>query len=553
MTLLRRAWKLLEPAERRRYGWLSAADALVQVLDVAFLAGLLLLIRELLQSSHSIPLPLPLLLLLFLAGFVAKNVAGLAVQRALYALAARVALRLADRQLQAFQQARHATFLQSDTSIILRKVNFHPIEFAHYILLGLQQIAAQLLLIACSVAAVLWYDPALFGLVVAVLLPPSFFLFRGIKRRIDQGKDEVKQSNEASLRYLMDAVQGQPEAKVYGRQGFFRRRYLRARGAFNRAYFGMMGWQQLPARALETVAVLGLLVLVGFSLQGPDAGTHLLLRAGAFLAAAYKVIPGLVKVIGAASQLRAWSFTLEEAPPPVATPEAIAPIHTLEIDGLRFSYGKRKLFQGLRFQANAGDLLVLESASGSGKTTLLQVLQGLLSGEAGSVRINGVAIHPGNAAAFWPRMASVRQEGFLIQDTLARNITLEEEPRHPGRLREVLRATGLERMLASENETPEKLLLEEGRNLSGGQRQRIALARALYRDADLYLLDEPFNELDRAAIDELQALLQQEAAAGKIVLLATHQPDTIPGARRINLYGCTTPADHLDHARLRGV
>ena len=551
MKLLLRTWKLLERAERRRYLWLSAADAIVQLLDIAFLAALLLLVKSLLQPQGGWPLPVPLVLALFFLAFLLKNGGGLATQRALHALTGRVALRLAGRQLEACQQATHATFLKTDTSVFIRKVNFHPVEFAHYVLLGLQQIGAQLLLIAASVAAVLLYDPSLFALVVAVLLPPAFLLFRVIKRRIDRSKDIVKTTNEDSLRFLLDALKGQPEAKVYGRQGFFRQRFLSARGRFSQAYFGMMGWQQLPARALETVAVLGLLLLVGISLQRPDAGTFLLLRAGAFLAAAYKVIPGLVKLIGAAGQLRAWSFTLDEAPSSVEIPAPAGPIRRLEVSGLHYAYGSKLLFRDLSFEAFPGEILLLESPSGSGKTTLLQLLLGFLEPDAGTIRFNDTRLRPRNAAAFWPRMAYVRQDAFLLHDSLTRNITLEESPGDPARLQTVLRATGLTRMLAAAGEGPDKLLLENGRNLSGGQQQRIALARALYRRADLYLLDEPFNELDRAAVCELQALLHEEAASGSIVIVVTHQPETIPGARRIRLHDSHPQSDRIDHARLR--
>ncbi|RYZ17186.1 MAG: ATP-binding cassette domain-containing protein, partial [Chitinophagaceae bacterium] len=285
----------------------------------------------------------------------------------------------------------------------------------------------------------------------------------------------------------------------------------------------------------------------------PDAGAYLLLRAGAFLAAAYKVIPGLVKIIGASGQLRAWSFTLDEAPPLQEQPVASGPIRKLEVSGLSYAWDRKPLFGNLSFKAFPGDIVLLESPSGSGKTTLLHLLLGFIEPQAGAVRINGVRVRPGNAAAFWMRTAYVRQDAFLIQDSVARNITFEEEPQDPQRLQAVLRATGLSRMLAATGDTPHKLVLENGRNLSGGQQQRIALARALYRRADLYLLDEPFNELDRAAVDELQLLLQDEAAAGKIVIVVTHQPETIPGARRIRINGKQAQPDRTDHARLRSL
>jgi ABC-type multidrug transport system fused ATPase/permease subunit len=556
MKQLHATWKLLNSAERRAFIRLSAGDALVQLLDISFLAGLLWLVHGLLKPASAPVLPLspPWILCLFFAGFLAKNVAGYRTTRALHAFAGRVALRLSGQQLDACQGALQADFIEAGSPLWIRKVNFHPLEFAHYLLLGFQQIGTQLLLISVSVGAIFLYDPSLFLLLLLVLLPPAFFLFRSIRRGIDRRKHAIKQGNEASLQYLLEALTGQPEAKVYGRRDFFRQRFLGARKRFSEAYFDLMGLQQLPARALESVAVLGIFLLLAFALQSRDAGVYFLMRAGAFMAAAYKMIPGMVKMIGAAGQLRAWSHTLDVAPPPEDLPTAVAEINLVEAVNLGFHYGANRLFHGLSFSLQRGELVVLEGASGAGKTTLMQLLLGFLEPAAGSIRINGSVLSLTTAAAFWPRIAYVRQQSFLIHDSIARNITLEEEPQHPERLQAVLRATGLAQMLAASGADADKQVLEKGGNLSGGQQQRIALARALYRDADLYLLDEPFNELDGASVRRLQQLLVAEAAAGKIILVITHQPDMLPAARRIRI-NHETQAQYTgpDHSRLRSV
>jgi ABC-type multidrug transport system fused ATPase/permease subunit len=555
MKQLRQTWLLLEPAERRAYLLLSAGDAVVHLLDIAFLAALLWLVQGLLHPAQNPGLSLSPygLLFLFFGGFLAKNVCGLRITRALHMLAGRVALRLAGRQLEACQGELQSDFVQTETSLWIRKVNFHPLEFAHYLLLGCQQIATQLLLIGISVTAVLIYDPRLFLLLLLVLLPPAAYLFRTIRHAVDEKKGEVKGGNERSLQYLLEALSGQPEAKVYGRRGFFLDRFLAARRQFTDAYFGMIGLQQLPARALETVAVLGLLLLLVFSLQSPDAASYFLLRAGAFMAAAYKMIPGLVKVIGASGQIKAWAFTLDEVPPQIPLPAPAPAISLLEVEDLSFRYGNKTLFTGLSFSVLPGELLLLEGPSGCGKTTLMQLLLGFLGPATGCVRINGSRLNTANAAAYWPHMAYVRQQSFLIHDSIARNITLEEKTLNPERLQALVAATGLGQMLEESGETLNKLVLENGRNLSGGQQQRIALARALYRDARLYLLDEPFNELDRASVRRLQALLRAEADAGKMVIVITHQPETIPGARSIKLNEIQPRYTDPGHARLRSV
>jgi ABC-type Mn2+/Zn2+ transport system ATPase subunit len=77
-------------------------------------------------------------------------------------------------------------------------------------------------------------------------------------------------------------------------------------------------------------------------------------------------------------------------------------------------------------------------------------------------------------------------------------------------------------MVGSEMNKLEVMLAEKARNISGGQKQRVILARTLYKDADLYILDEPFNELDKASSASLLAHLQKMAASGKMILMVTH-------------------------------
>jgi ABC-type bacteriocin/lantibiotic exporter with double-glycine peptidase domain len=71
------------------------------------------------------------------------------------------------------------------------------------------------------------------------------------------------------------------------------------------------------------------------------------------------------------------------------------------------------------------------------------------------------------------------------------------------------------------------MVTEEGKNFSGGQRQRIILARALYKDFDTLILDEPFNELDEGAEAVLLSHLKKLSAAGKIVILITHNKESL--------------------------
>ena len=124
-----------------------------------------------------------------------------------------------------------------------------------------------------------------------------------------------------------------------------------------------------------------------------------------------------------------------------------------------------------------------------------------------------------------------------MYDTLLANITLNgRQYSREGagqRLQKALDISGVSEWLPQLPDGLNTLLTENGKNISGGQRQRIALARALYKEANLIILDEPFSELDEKAEEKLLHHLQQLAAAGKIVILITHNKKSLHWCNKI--------------------
>jgi ABC-type transport system involved in cytochrome bd biosynthesis fused ATPase/permease subunit len=138
------------------------------------------------------------------------------------------------------------------------------------------------------------------------------------------------------------------------------------------------------------------------------------------------------------------------------------------------------------------------------------------------VLINGKPADPETLRSYWGRIAYVQQHPFLLHDTILKNITLSDGPYDEDRLQKAVDAAGLPHLDPSSGAWLTKIITESGKNISGGQRQRIAFARALYKDADLLILDEPFSELDEAAEKEMLCYCLQLVREGKIVLLITH-------------------------------
>jgi heme exporter protein A len=189
----------------------------------------------------------------------------------------------------------------------------------------------------------------------------------------------------------------------------------------------------------------------------------------------------------------------------------------LQVTDLACRRGGRRVFDGLSFSLNGGELLALTGPNGSGKTTLLRALASLGRAEAGAISWQGADI------AWLGHL-----DGLKGDLTVLENIDVAERLRGaaPDKAR-------IEAALASFDLAA--LASRPVRTLSAGQRRRTALARVAASRANAWLLDEPFNALDMASQKSLRTALAQHLASGGLAIAATHASLDMVGARTLEL------------------
>ena len=234
-------------------------------------------------------------------------------------------------------------------------------------------------------------------------------------------------------------------------------------------------------------------------------------------------------------------LAIERLVPAPAEPRSIpsGPISGIEFDGVTFSYPgvTEPAIAGLGLHIRSGELIALVGENGAGKSTLVKLLLRFYDVDRGSIRVGGVDLKQLDPEALRSRIGVLFQDYVNYELTIRENVVMGRPNGEveDGRVVEALRRSHSDWLV---KKMPKGLdsrvgrLFEGGHDLSGGEWQRLALARIMYRDADIWILDEPTSSLDPEAEAGIFAELK-ENLRGRIGIVISHRFSTVRIADRI--------------------
>ena len=208
----------------------------------------------------------------------------------------------------------------------------------------------------------------------------------------------------------------------------------------------------------------------------------------------------------------------------------------IKFDRVAFRYGTRiKVFEDLTFTIRSGASTAIVGESGSGKSTLISLLQNLYPLAGGSIIIGESDLRYISNATLRKMVSVVPQEIDLFAGTIIENIALGEYEPDIAQVIFLCQLLGIHSFIETLPLHYHTLLNENGINLSGGQRQKIAIARALYRDPEILILDEATSSLDPASEQQVQHALNWFKAKGRTLIIIAHRLSTIKSCDQIHV------------------
>ncbi len=548
--------------ERQRLAFAGAAALVLgaTLLDVAAIALTFVIIRTLVDPAGASHLPviavlyrhgllgslrwLPVSVSLLYFGFiVAKNAYGIAMTWYQERLFARVAASIGGSLLTAYLHASWNVMASRKAAEMMNVADVAGGAALTSVFRAYLTLATELSVLLAVLVLLLWLAPV--PTLVSILLLGTFFGFvqRGIRARIEElGRICTALANER-LQFFQQCLESGREIRIAGRIGWFVTRFAELRMREARALQSIMSLQSIP-RYLSEPVLFGAMTIVIISITLTSADSNVALPTlGIFAVAGFRLMPSVSRSLSAGATLLGFAHPVSTLrrdlalPAEQATASAspdVSPLRReIAVDGITYRYPGRgeAALNGVSFALAKGEAVAIVGASGAGKSTLADIFVGLRRPDAGAIRFDGADV-AADLAGWRAKIGYVPQVVSLFDAGLRENVAFGLDAIDEARVRHVLSLVQLDGLLAKLDGSLASRIGERGTAVSVGERQRIGIARALYDNREILVMDEATASLDSDTEDLLGNAI--DALLGQCtVLVIAHRVATIRRCGRI--------------------
>mgnify|MGYP001212100959 FL=1 len=551
---------LFDATERRRFWILTGVMLLVAGAEIAGISAALMLLKVLaapevidtnatlirikaylgLETRFAVQVALALTVLVVVMLGLAVKAAGT------YASIRFSTMRgytVSSRLLAAYLSQPYPWFLERNSAELGKNVLNEVDGLVSRVILPCLRLVSNSLLVFAILAFLLLVDPlvTLFsGGVLGLGYGLIYLRFRGRLHRLGE---DMMDAFENRFLVAQEATGGIKDVKVLGLEQAYVKSYAVAAQKAARSGTTMGVMAELPRFVLEAITFGTMLALILILLVKSNGNVvEIVPTLGVIAFSTMRLLPSLQQIYHSLVSIRGASAILDtivtdttSTPAlPIATDSDPAPLKLekrLELSKVSFAYASadRPTLRGVDLVIPARTTVGIVGGTGAGKTTLVDLILGLLTPDAGEIRVDGTVVTDANRRSWQKTLGYVPQSIFLTDDTIAANIAFGV-PRAEIDMAAVERAARIAALhdfvLSDLPQGYDTFVGERGVRLSGGQRQRIGIARALYRDPTLLIMDEATSALDNITERVVMEAVQKIRADKTIVLIA-HRLTTV--------------------------
>ncbi len=345
------------------------------------------------------------------------------------------------------------------------------------------------------------------GLLLGTIYCIAFIFMRGFLGKI--GKERLF-NNRTRFTTLSEAFGASKEIKLAGLEKIYVNRFSNSAKNYADNMASSQVISQLPRYILEIIAFGGIMVLLLYLIIQTGSFGKALPTISLYAFAGYRLMPALQEIYAAFTQLTFVGPSLDSLIEDIKNLKSnnlkldvnrMIPYKTIKLKNVHYDYpnSSRTALNNINIDINVKTTVGIIGSTGSGKTTAVDIILGLLEPKIGQLEVDGKIISSQNLRSWQNSIGYVPQHVYLADDTIAKNIAfgLESHEINLEAIQKASRIANLHEFVTNElTEQYQTSIGERGVRLSGGQRQRIGIARALYHEPKILILDEATSSLD---------------------------------------------------------
>ena len=388
-----------------------------------------------------------------------------------------------------------------------------------------------------AITILLLVEPFGSSIVIVFLTLSSLVFHKLTKKRLLHWGQQRKENSHLLNKHILQGFGGIKDIKLFGKEEYFFEEYRKYNLINTNINIRVNTLSQIPRLYLEFLAVSGLSTLVIVMTLQSQSLESLLPIIGLFLAAAFRMIPSVNKILSSSQVIRMGTPVVDGLFDEFRIMNKISNTRQGE---LYFSKGimlknviyqypdtSHEVIRNVSLQIAKGSTVGLIGPSGSGKTTLIDLILGLLNPISGEVCSDEISIKT-NIRKWQNKIGYVPQSVYLTDDTIRKNIAfgVSDNDIDDDVVKRVIKYSHLEKFIETIPMGLDTVVGERGVKLSGGQLQRIAIARALYNDPPILVFDEATSALDNESENIVMDAIKSLHGI-KTVIIVAHRLSTI--------------------------
>lgn len=391
--------------------------------------------------------------------------------------------------------------------------------------------------------------PTVFILLI-LSLSISLYLFF-VRNKIKLSGSDQATSFDSIIETVSNIIDGSKEIRIFSIKDFFLDNLKRESSKNKDAYFTYTSLQLVPRYMIEALLISSIIgVTILMSLTG-NSSTEIIATVGVFGIAAVRLMPGLLVITNSLNNIKnAEHIFLElydclkdinisghdHVLKKIEEVEELNKFEKFSIHDLSFAYPSQStpVINSVNFEITKGESVGIIGRSGAGKTTFINLLLGLFNNYDGIMKLNNKILNNLNLSDWQKQIAYIPQEKFLVNGSIRDNIALGIPPNlvDEEKLLKAIQVANLDKMVSALPNGMNSLVGEDGKWVSGGQGQRLCLARAIYFDREIIILDEATSSLDINTEDEIISEINN-LSLSKTFIIISHRPSILRNCNKV--------------------